>query len=161
VNIRRCRTASASSAGPTNGGECAPTTFAPANIQPDLVFPFPDAATTGATANDQTEKRRDQRVFQCRLRLGHFRAHVRFAKAFDDQPGLDDEVDPPAQRSVEPGNTERLCLLALLLRYIFKPKGIDPSVSRIKIATDLDCPRRAVGLPQDAAMRRDEARMQK
>ena len=24
----------------------APTTFAPANIQPDLVFPFPDAATT-------------------------------------------------------------------------------------------------------------------
>jgi hypothetical protein len=33
----------------------APTTFAPANIQPDLVFPFPDAAT-GATANDQTEK---------------------------------------------------------------------------------------------------------
>ena len=32
----------------------APTTFAPANVQPDLVFPFPDAATTGATANDQT-----------------------------------------------------------------------------------------------------------
>jgi hypothetical protein len=32
----------------------APTTFAPANIQPDLVFPFPDAATTGATANNQT-----------------------------------------------------------------------------------------------------------
>jgi hypothetical protein len=32
----------------------APTTFAPANIQPDLVFPFPDAATSGATANNQT-----------------------------------------------------------------------------------------------------------
>jgi len=32
----------------------APTTFAPATIQPDLVFPFPDAATTGATANNQT-----------------------------------------------------------------------------------------------------------
>jgi hypothetical protein len=32
----------------------APTTFAPANTQPDLVFPFPDASTTGATANNQT-----------------------------------------------------------------------------------------------------------
>src|SRR5215475_9377354 len=29
-----------------------PTTFAPANIQPDLGFPFPDANTAGAT--DQT-----------------------------------------------------------------------------------------------------------
>jgi hypothetical protein len=29
-----------------------PTTFAPANIQPDLGFPFPDADTAGAT--DQT-----------------------------------------------------------------------------------------------------------
>ena len=29
-----------------------PTTFAPANIQPDLAFPFPDANTLGAT--DQT-----------------------------------------------------------------------------------------------------------
>jgi hypothetical protein len=32
----------------------APTTFAPATIQPDLVFLFPDAATIGATANNQT-----------------------------------------------------------------------------------------------------------
>ena len=32
----------------------APTTFAPATIQPDLVFPFPDAATNGGTANNQT-----------------------------------------------------------------------------------------------------------
>ena len=32
----------------------APTTFAPATIQPDLIFPFPDAATTGCTANNQT-----------------------------------------------------------------------------------------------------------
>src|SRR3974377_1195365 len=32
----------------------SPTTFAPANIQPDPVFPFPDAATTVATSNDQT-----------------------------------------------------------------------------------------------------------
>ena len=107
------------------------------------------------------KKRRDQRVFQCRLRLGHFRAHVRFAKAFYNPPGLDDELDPSAQCPVKTRNTERLCLLALLLRYIFKPKGIDPSVSRIKIATDLNRPRRAVRLPQDAAMRRDKARMQK
>ena len=32
----------------------APTTFAPATIQPDLVYPFPDAATNGGTANNQT-----------------------------------------------------------------------------------------------------------
>ena len=32
----------------------SPTTFAAANIQPDLAFPFPDANTTGATANNQT-----------------------------------------------------------------------------------------------------------
>src|ERR1700730_18459043 len=102
------------------------------------------------------KKRRDPRVFQCGLRLGHFHADARFAKAFDDQPSLDDEVDPPAQRPVKPGNTERLRLLAFLLRYIFEPKGIDPPIGGIEIATYLDCSRRAVGLPQDAAMRRHE-----
>ena len=74
---------------------------------------------------------RDQRVLQCGLRLGHFLADARFAKAFNDQPSLDDQVDPPAQCSVKPGNAERLRLLALLLRYIFKPEGINPPVSGI------------------------------
>jgi lysophospholipase L1-like esterase len=32
----------------------SPTKSAVANIQPDLAFPFPDAKTSGATANDQT-----------------------------------------------------------------------------------------------------------
>src|SRR5205823_5546666 len=80
---------------------------------------------------DMQKKRRDQRVFQCGLRLGHFRANARFAKAFDDQPGLDDEVDPPAQSPVKPGNTERLRLITFLLRGTFKPKGIDPPIGRI------------------------------
>lgn len=38
---------------------------------------------------------RDQRVLQCGLHLGHFQTNARFAKAFDDQPCLDDELDPP------------------------------------------------------------------
>jgi hypothetical protein len=42
------------------------------------------------------KNRRDQRVFQCGLRLGHLHADARFAKEFDNQPGLDDEVNPPA-----------------------------------------------------------------
>src|SRR5438067_4081187 len=106
------------------------------------------------------KERRDQRVFQCGLRLGHFRTDARFAKAFDDQPGLDNKLDPAAQCPVKSGNAERLCLLALLLRYIFKPKGIDPPVNGVEIAADLDCARRAVGLPQNAAMRRGETRME-
>ena len=64
------------------------------------------------------KKRRDESVFQCGFSLGQFHADTRFAKAFDDQPGLDDEVDPPAQRPVKPGNTERLRLIAFLLRCI-------------------------------------------
>src|SRR5437879_8220056 len=106
------------------------------------------------------KKWRDQRVFQCGLRLGHFHAGARFAKAFDDQPGLDDEVDPPAQSPVKPGNTERLRLITFFLRCIGHPKAIDPPVSGIEIATDLDCSRRAIRLSQDAAMRRAEAWMQ-
>src|SRR6516162_11444968 len=106
------------------------------------------------------KNRRDQRVFQCGLRLGHFHADARFAKEFDDEPSLDDEVDPLAQCPVKPGNTERLRPLALLLGCIFKPEGVDPPVSGIEIAPDLDCSRRAVGLPQDSAMRWDETRMQ-
>jgi hypothetical protein len=61
---------------------------------------------------------------------------------------------------VEPGNAEWLRVFAFLLRHGFKPKGIDPSIDRIEIAGDLDRPRCAVEVPQDAAMRRDETRMQ-
>jgi hypothetical protein len=41
---------------------------------------------------DMQKKRRDQRVFQCGLRLGHFRADARFTIAIDDQSGLDEEL---------------------------------------------------------------------
>jgi len=58
----------------------APTTFAPANIQPDLVFPFPDAATTGATANDQTFRS----IIKPDLWGGTMR--FRFSNTFGSQP---------------------------------------------------------------------------
>jgi hypothetical protein len=45
---------------------------------------------------DMQKKRRHPRVFQCRLCLGQFHAGARFAEAFDNQPGLGDEVDPAA-----------------------------------------------------------------
>jgi hypothetical protein len=52
------------------------------------------------------KERRDPRVFQCRFRLRQFHTDARFAKAFNDQPSLDDEVGPLAQCPVEPGNAE-------------------------------------------------------
>ena len=107
------------------------------------------------------KERRDARIFQCRFRLGQFHTDARFGKAFDDQPGLDDEIDPPAQRPVEPGNAERLRFIAFLLRHVGQPKGIDAPIDRIEIAGDLNRSRCAVGVSQDTAMRRDETRMQK
>jgi hypothetical protein len=65
-----------------------------------------------------------------------------------------------ARRPVKPGNAERLRFVAFLLRHVVQPKGIDPPISRIEVAGDLDSPRCAVGLAQDAAIRRDETRMQ-
>jgi hypothetical protein len=35
---------------------------------------------------------------------------------------------------VKPGNAERLRLLALLVRYVFEPKRIDPPIGVIEIA---------------------------
>jgi hypothetical protein len=106
------------------------------------------------------KERRDQRVFQCGLRLGHFRADARFTIAIDDQSGLDEELYLAAQRPVKPGNAKWLRLVAFLQRDILEPECIDPTIGGIEIATDLNCSRRAIGLPQDAAMRRHEARMQ-
>ncbi len=56
----------------------APTTFAPANIQPDLVFPFPSANTLGAT--DQT--------FRTIVKpdLWGSRMRFRFSNTFGTQP---------------------------------------------------------------------------
>jgi hypothetical protein len=54
--------------------------------------------------------------------LRQFDTGAWFAKAFDEQPGLNDEFDPPAQRPVEPGNAERLRLFAFLQRHIRQPK---------------------------------------
>jgi hypothetical protein len=51
---------------------------------------------------DMQKERRDPRVLQCRFGLGQFHAGARFAKAFDDQPGLDDEVDPPGTNDYWP-----------------------------------------------------------
>jgi len=104
--------------------------------------------------------RRDPRVFQYRFRFGQFHADARFVKAFDNQPGLQDKVDPPAQRPVEPGNAERLRPFAFFLRHVGQPPGIDPPIGRIEIAGDLYRSRCAVGLPQYAAVRRYETRMQ-
>ena len=78
------------------------------------------------------KKRRDQCVFQYRFRLGRFHADARLAKALDHQPGFDDELYPPAQRAVKPGNPERLRLLAFLLGCLFKPEGIDPPIGGIE-----------------------------
>ncbi|HYL14465.1 MAG TPA: GDSL-type esterase/lipase family protein [Terriglobales bacterium] len=61
-----------------------PTTFAPANIQPDLVFPFPNANTAGAT--DQT--------FRSIVKpdLWGNRMRVRFSNVFGTQPVTFNEV---------------------------------------------------------------------
>ena len=40
---------------------------------------------------DMQKDRRDPRVFQCRSRLRQLHTDARFAKAFDDQPSLDDD----------------------------------------------------------------------
>jgi lysophospholipase L1-like esterase len=62
----------------------APTTFAPANIQPDLVFPFPNANTTGAT----------NQTFRSILKpdLWGNRIRVRFSNVFGTQAVTFNEV---------------------------------------------------------------------
>src|SRR5260370_30785881 len=55
-----------------------PTTFAPANIQPDLGFPFPDANTAGAT--DQTFR------IIVKPDLGSNTMRFRFSNVFGTQP---------------------------------------------------------------------------
>ncbi len=62
----------------------APTTFAPANIQPDLGFPFPNANTTGAT----------NQTFRSIVKpdLWGNRIRVRFSNVFGNQPVTFNEV---------------------------------------------------------------------
>src|SRR5215469_4328134 len=102
---------------------------------------------------------RDQRVIQRRLRPGNLRADTRLAERLDDEPGLHDEFDPPAQRAVKPRNPERLGLFALLPWHGFKSKRVDPSVDGIEVAADLDGSRRTVRFPQHPAVRWNKAWM--
>ena len=64
----------------------APTTFAPATIQPDLVFPFPDAATTGNGRLARSPRTRH------RGRRGRGRCFERFRPSLD---GLDGAFGRP------------------------------------------------------------------